>query len=88
MYLVSPAVSQLAQRTPRKQTHPVLRLQRAAAWRQTRKLFIAPSVKPVSIAAIGVRNTCSIPRSALARGLIKTGCDELSKWESSSDSVR
>src|SRR3974390_3237663 len=56
MDFVSPAVSQLAQRIPRKQTHPVLLpwLQRAAACRQTRKIFIAPSVKPVSIAAIGI----------------------------------
>jgi hypothetical protein len=63
MYFVPPAVSQLAQRIPRKQTHPVLLpwLQRAAAWQQIRKIFIAPSVKPVSIATIGVRNACSIP---------------------------
>src|SRR3974377_2422393 len=56
MDFASPAVSQLAQRIPRKQPHPVLLpwLQRAAAWRQTRKIFLAPSVKPVSIAAIGV----------------------------------
>jgi hypothetical protein len=54
---------------------------------QTRKIFIAPSVKPVSIAAIGVRDACSTPWSALAASLNKTGCDELSKSESSSDSV-
>jgi hypothetical protein len=85
---VSPAVSQLAQRIPRNR--PIrCSCPGCNARQHGDKPVKYSSPHPLNLFRLRDRRsgTGSIPRSAHAAGLNKTGCNELSKWESSSDSV-